>query len=45
MDVVSERIEQILETGIDYVIAYIPRIAYDHTTMQRYAREVLAKFV
>ena len=28
-----------------YVIAYFPRIAYDHTPMQRYAREVLSKFV
>jgi F420-dependent oxidoreductase-like protein len=45
VDVVSERIEQILETGIDYVIAYFPRIAYDHAPMQRYAREVLSKFV
>ena len=45
VDVISERIEQILETGIDYIIAYLPRIAYDHTSMQRYAREVLSKFV
>jgi F420-dependent oxidoreductase-like protein len=44
-DVISERIEQILETGIDYVIAYFPRIAYDYTPMQRYAREILPKFV
>ncbi|MCA9876261.1 MAG: hypothetical protein KC442_00705, partial [Thermomicrobiales bacterium] len=45
VDVVSERIERILDSGIDYVIAYIPRIAYDHTRMQRYAREVLSQFV
>jgi F420-dependent oxidoreductase-like protein len=45
VDVVSERIEQILESGIDYVIAYIPRVGYDQSRMQRYAREVLSKFV
>ncbi len=45
MDEVSERIEQILESGIDYVIAYFPGIAYDQSRMQRYAREVLPKFL
>ena len=39
-----ERIEQLLEAGIDYVIFYLPRIAYDHTPMQRLAREVLPEF-
>ncbi len=40
-----ERIKQLLEAGIDYVIFYLPRIAYDHTTLQRLAREVLPEFV
>jgi F420-dependent oxidoreductase-like protein len=45
VDVVAERIEQLLESGIDYIIAYFPGIAYDHSRMQRYAREVLPRFL
>jgi len=42
---VSERIQNLIDVGIEYVIAYIPRVAYDHTPMLRYAREVLSRFV
>jgi F420-dependent oxidoreductase-like protein len=45
VNVVSERIQQLLDAGIEYVIAYLPRVAYDHTSLQRYAREVLPRFV
>lgn len=41
----SERIERLLEAGIEYVIVYLPRVAYDHTSLQRLAREVLPRFV
>ena len=45
VDEASRRIQSLLDVGIDYVIVYFPRIAYDHTTMQRFAREVLPNFV
>jgi len=45
VEVISERIQSLLDAGIEYVIAYIPRVAYDHTPMLRYAREVLPRFV
>jgi len=45
VDDVSEHIQRLLDAGIDYVIAYIPRVAYDHIPMLRYAREVLPRFV
>jgi F420-dependent oxidoreductase-like protein len=45
VDVISERIERLLEAGIEYVIVYIPRVAYDHTPMLQFAREVAPHFV
>ena len=45
VDEISERIQSLIDAGIEYVIAYIPRVAYDHTPMLRYAREVLPRFV
>ncbi|MCC6313530.1 MAG: TIGR03560 family F420-dependent LLM class oxidoreductase [Thermomicrobiales bacterium] len=36
----AERFQALRETGIDYLIAYLPRLAYDHTQLQRFAREV-----
>ena len=45
MDEVSERIQSLIDAGIEYVIAYIPRVAYDHTPMLRFAREVLPQFM
>jgi hypothetical protein len=44
VDEASERIERLLEAGIEYVIVYLPRVAYDHTSLQRLAREVLPRF-
>jgi alkanesulfonate monooxygenase SsuD/methylene tetrahydromethanopterin reductase-like flavin-dependent oxidoreductase (luciferase family) len=45
VDKISERIQSLIDAGIEYVITYIPRVAYDHTPMLRYAREVLPQFV
>ena len=45
VDDVSQRIQNLLDAGIEYVIVYIPRVAYDHTPLLRYAREVLPRFV
>jgi F420-dependent oxidoreductase-like protein len=44
VDDAAERIERLLEAGIEYVIVYLPRVAYDHTSLQRLAREVLPRF-
>jgi F420-dependent oxidoreductase-like protein len=40
----SEHVEQLAEAGIDYVISYIPGVAYDHEPMQRYAEDVVPQF-
>jgi F420-dependent oxidoreductase-like protein len=38
------RIERMAEAGADYVILYIPRVAYDHEPMLRLARDVIPQF-
>jgi F420-dependent oxidoreductase-like protein len=38
------RIEQVVEAGADYVIVYIPRVAYDHEPLHRFAQEVIPQF-
>ena len=40
----SEHVEQLAEAGIDYVISYIPGVAYDHEPLHRYAEDVLPQF-
>src|SRR5215213_9077835 len=45
VDKISERIQRLIDAGIEYVIVYIPRVGYDHTPMLRFAREVLPQFV
>jgi F420-dependent oxidoreductase-like protein len=39
-----ERVEQAVEAGADYVIFYIPRVAYDHEPLRRFAEEVVPRF-
>lgn len=39
-----ERISQLADLGVDYIITNFPRIAYDHTPLQRFAAEVMPKF-
>ncbi|GAA1566179.1 LLM class F420-dependent oxidoreductase [Kribbella sancticallisti] len=41
---VREHLEQLAEVGIEYVIAYIPGVAYDHEPMQRFAEDVVPAF-
>jgi F420-dependent oxidoreductase-like protein len=36
----AERIRALAERGIDYVILYFPRLAYDHEALHRFADEV-----
>jgi alkanesulfonate monooxygenase SsuD/methylene tetrahydromethanopterin reductase-like flavin-dependent oxidoreductase (luciferase family) len=45
VDEISERIQRLIDVGIEYVIVYVPRVAYDHTPMLRLAREVLPQFM
>jgi F420-dependent oxidoreductase-like protein len=36
-----EHIQALMAEGVNYVIFYLPRLAYDHTQMQRVASEVI----
>jgi len=41
---IAERLRPAIDAGIDYVIFYIPRIAYDHGPLQQLAEEVISQF-
>jgi F420-dependent oxidoreductase-like protein len=43
-DEIAAEIEQLLEAGADYIITYIPGVAYDHEPLQRFADEVIPRF-
>ena len=38
---ISEIIRPYVDAGIDYVLIYIPRVAYDHAPMEQFATEVI----
>jgi F420-dependent oxidoreductase-like protein len=38
------RVERALEAGADYVIFYIPRVAYDHDPLHRLAADLIPQF-
>jgi hypothetical protein len=38
VDEISELIQRLIDVGIEYVIVYIPRVAYDHTPLKRFAQ-------
>jgi F420-dependent oxidoreductase-like protein len=40
----ADRVTQVVEAGCDYVIFYIPRLAYDHEPLHRFAAEVIPQF-
>ena len=40
-DQIAERLRAVAAAGANYVLVYIPRVAYDHSPMLRFAREVL----
>jgi F420-dependent oxidoreductase-like protein len=44
-DVIAAKIEQLRAVGIDYVIMYVARAAYEPETVRHIAREVLPAFV
>ena len=39
-----EHISKLTELGVNYVITYFPRVAYDHTMLNRFASEVIPAF-
>jgi F420-dependent oxidoreductase-like protein len=43
-DEIASTIETKLDAGIDYLLAYIPGVAYDHEPLQRFAEEVIPRF-
>ena len=40
----TERIQQLIDVGVNYVITYFPRVAYGHTMLDRFATEVMPQF-
>ncbi len=40
----AEKLERLAQAGADYVIFYVPRVAYDHEPMQRIAEDVIPRF-
>ena len=43
-DEVATRIQGVIDAGANYIITYFPRVAYDHSMMERFAREVMPRF-
>ncbi len=43
-DEITERVESLAEAGADYVIVYIPGVAYDHEPLHRFAEEIIPRF-
>lgn len=41
---IKARIQAIVDAGITYLITYFPRVAYDHTPLQRFAQEIIPQF-
>jgi len=41
---VRRRVEEVLDAGINYVLFYIPRVAYDHTMMEELAADVVSRY-
>jgi F420-dependent oxidoreductase-like protein len=44
-DDIAERLRAVFDAGADYVIFYIPRVAYDHSPIHQVASEVIPQFV
>jgi alkanesulfonate monooxygenase SsuD/methylene tetrahydromethanopterin reductase-like flavin-dependent oxidoreductase (luciferase family) len=40
----AERIQEVVDAGVNYVLISFPRIAYDHEPLQRFAAEVIPQF-
>jgi alkanesulfonate monooxygenase SsuD/methylene tetrahydromethanopterin reductase-like flavin-dependent oxidoreductase (luciferase family) len=42
---IRAHVQSLVDAGIDYVIVYIPRIAYDQEPLHRFAEEIIPQFV
>jgi len=38
---IGERLTPMVEAGVEYFITYLPRVAYDPTPVERFAKEVI----
>ncbi|MDQ5809561.1 MAG: LLM class F420-dependent oxidoreductase, partial [Actinomycetota bacterium] len=43
-DEISERLRPRVDAGVNYLIVYLPRVAYDPTMVERFAKEVIPNF-
>ncbi len=43
-DEIAAKVEALVEAGSDYLITYIPGVAYDHEPLHRFASEVIPRF-
>ncbi|HEY8446571.1 MAG TPA: LLM class F420-dependent oxidoreductase [Thermomicrobiales bacterium] len=43
-ETVSRRIEELIAVGMNYIIIYMPRLAYDQEPLRRFAREIIPRF-
>lgn len=43
-DEIAAKVEALVEAGSDYLITYVPGVAYDHEPMLRFAEEVIPRF-
>jgi hypothetical protein len=43
-DEITERLQPLLEAGVNYFIVYLPRVAYDPTPVERFATQVIPNF-
>jgi alkanesulfonate monooxygenase SsuD/methylene tetrahydromethanopterin reductase-like flavin-dependent oxidoreductase (luciferase family) len=41
---ISERLQPLVETGVNYFQVYMPRVAYEPEMVKRFAREVISNF-
>ncbi|CAN5121765.1 LLM class F420-dependent oxidoreductase [soil metagenome] len=41
---ISERLQPLVDAGVNYFIAYMPRVAYDPAPVEKFAREVVPNF-
>jgi alkanesulfonate monooxygenase SsuD/methylene tetrahydromethanopterin reductase-like flavin-dependent oxidoreductase (luciferase family) len=43
-DQICVRIEQLEAVGIEYVVVYLPQVAYDHRKIRQFAEEIIPRF-
>ena len=43
-DQVCERMNQLRDVGIEYVVAYLPHVAYDDRQLRQFAEEIIPRF-